>query len=212
MANIKNIKINTSIIIGLVLVLAIAGLYLLSRNNSAFQITLKEDDHFKGNPNASVVLVEYSDFSCSFCAYFFPIVEELTTNYENDLLFIYRHFPFHENSYLASLASEAAGNQNAFWQMTEKLYSNQNEWVNLQDPSEFFISYAQELNLNIEQFKNDLNSQEIEQKVKNDFNSAGKYGLTYTPSFFVNGVLIDNPRSYEEFAEIIENKIVENAK
>ena len=96
--------------------------------------------------------------------------------------------------------------------MTEKLYSNQNEWVNLQDPSEFFISYAQELNLNIEQFKNDLNSQEIEQKVKNYFNSAGKYGLTYTPSFFVNGVLIDNPRSYEEFAEIIENKIVENAK
>lgn len=212
MANIKNFKINTPIIIGLVLVLVIAGLYFLSRNNSALQITLEEDDRFKGNQNASVVLVEYSDFSCPACAYFFPIIEELTTNYENDLLFIYRHFPFHENSYLASLVSEAAGNQNAFWQMTEKLYSNQQEWINLQDPSEVFISYAQELNLDLEKFKNDLNSQEIEQKVSNDFNSGGKYGITYTPSFFINGVLINNPSSYEEFAEIIENKIVENAK
>jgi len=205
MANIKNFKINTPIIIGLVLILVIAGLYLLSRNNSAFQLTLEQEDHFKGNQNASIVLVEYSDFSCSYCAYFFPIIEELVANYGNELLFIYRHLPFHENSYLASLVSEAAGNQNAFWQMAEKLYSNQQEWANLQDPSEIFISYAQELNLDIEQFKNDLNSREIEQKVKNDFNSARKYNLTYTPSFFVNGVLINNPSSYEEFAKIIEN-------
>ena len=54
-------------------------------------------------------------------------------------------------------------------------------------------------------FKNDLNSQEIEQKVSSDFNSGKKYGITYTPSFFINGTLIDNPPSYEEFAKLIES-------
>ena len=202
----KNSKIRTPIFIGLVVILVIGGLYFLSKNsNKPFQITLEENDHFKGNQNAPVVLVEYSDFSCPACAYYFPIVEKLTANYQNDLLFIYRHFPFHQNSYAAALASEAANKQGAFWQMAEKLYVNQDEWANSQNPSEIFTSYAKELNLNIEQFKNDLNSQEIGQKVNNDFNSGKKYGITYTPSFFVNGILINNPSSYEEFVKIIEN-------
>ena len=205
MADNKNFKINIPIVIGLVVILTIAGLYFLSRDNNSFQISLEENDHFRGNREASVILVEYSDFSCPACAYYFPIIEELIANYNNDLLFIYRHFPFHQNSYSAALTSEAAGKQGAFWQMAEKLYVNQANWANSQNPFEIFSSYAEELDLDIEKFKNDLNSQEIEQKVSSDFNSGKKYGITYTPSFFINGTLIDNPPSYEEFAKLIES-------
>ena len=123
--------------------------------------------------------------------------------------FIYRHFPLrqHLNSKVAAYAAEAAGKQGQFWQMHDLLFDGQEKWAEEKNPRDIFVEYARSLNLDIEKFKNDLNSKEIRQKVEADLQSGLKAGVNATPTFFLNGVKLQNPASYEEFKNILNEEI-----
>lgn len=173
--------------------------------------TVSTQDHIKGNAEASVTIVEYGDFQCPACAAYAPVGEQLMEEYGDRVRFVFRHFPLktiHANAVAGSRAAEAAGNQGKFWEMHDILYANQNTWAELNNPTDQFVSFAEALELNVDQFKTDMNSKEVKDRVEADYDSANAAGLSSTPSFFLNGSPI-NPRSYEDFADLVQNELGE---
>ena len=167
-----------------------------------------ESDRIRGNKEAKVVLTEYSDFQCPACASYHQIVRQMHNDFGDKLAIVYKHFPLrqtHANAQIAALSSEAAGKQNKFWEMHDMLFENQKNWESEKNAKEIFIEYALKLGLNLEQFRQDLESKEVKDKVEADYQSGVKAGVNHTPTFFVNGVEIQNPRSYEEFKNIIND-------
>ncbi len=174
--------------------------------------SISAEDRVKGNRDAKVILIEYSDFQCPACAFYYPLLKKFTEEFGNKLAIVYRHFPLpnHQNAKPAAYAAEAAGQQGKFLEMHDLIFDNQKDWKDKRNPEEVFISYAQTLNLNIEQFKTDFDSKEIRKKVENAYQNGVRFGLNSTPTFFLNGKKIANPRNYEEFRTIIIQAINEN--
>ena len=163
-------------------------------------------DWIKGNKESKVIITEYSDFQCPACASYYELVKMINKEFGDKIAFVYRHFPLkniHANAEIAALSAEAAGRQNKFWEMHDMIFENQKNWEGEKNAKEIFIGYAEELGLNSEQFKNDLDSKELKDKVEADYQSGVKAGVNHTPTFFVNSKEIQNPRSYEEFRNIV---------
>jgi protein-disulfide isomerase len=120
---------------------------------------------------------------------------------------INRNFPLnqiHPNAYEAALAAEAAGKQGKFWDMHDLLFANQQSWARLGSPLDTFRSYAQQLELNMEQFEADYRSDEVRDKVAADQASGYAAGIDSTPTFYINGAPLANPRGLEGFITAID--------
>jgi protein-disulfide isomerase len=196
---------------------AVFGLIKLSANISPVQTaslinSISPSDWSKGNAGAKVVLVEYSDFQCPACASYYPLVKQLSQEFADDVAFVYRHFPLGRfpHSRIAAQAAEAVGKQGKFWEMHGLIFENQRQWSDQRNAKDIFISYAQSLQLDTEQFKNDLNSKEVEDKVNSDRQGGVRAGVNATPTFFLNGEKLQNPRNYDEFRNIINQALGNN--
>lgn len=160
-------------------------------------------EHMRGNPSAAITLVEYADFQCPACAAYHPIVKEVESKFSDSVRIVFRHFPLttiHRNAMAASRAAEAAGVQGKFWEMHDMLYERQDAWEKLPTPQDTFVSYATSLGLNGDQFKQDINSSEVQSVVSADIDSGNRSGVNATPTFFLNGkVMSPTPQSYDAF-------------
>lgn len=206
-------------IVGLMLVAGIGSIVFLAAKSSSFDGTVSEpallalagDDWTKGGAKAKAVLVEYSDFQCPACAYFMPIVEKLTADFPDDLKIVYRHFPLpqHKNAKIAAYASEAAGAQGKFFEMADKIFEQQKDWENSSEENalKIFKNSAIELNLDMKKFEESLDSEEIKNAVQNNYKDGMALNINYTPTFYLNGNKIVNPKNYDEFKKMIENEI-----
>lgn len=197
----------------LFLAVAVFGLIKLAgtQPGSNFAGVISSSDWIRGNKEAGLTLVEYSDFQCPACASYYPLVKNLESDYGEKLRTVYRHFPLrqtHSNANLAGQAAEAAGKQNKFWEMHDLIFEKQKEWADAREAQTIFENFARELSLDIEKFRNDLNSDEVKNKVETDFQSGLDSGVNATPTFFLNGKKIDNPRSYEQFKSIIDQALI----
>lgn len=175
---------------------------------------LKSTDHVKWSAEKKNILVEYSDLQCPACKGahdFFKTIEASGTadfDITQKAIFVYRHFPLyqiHKYAYVAAYAAEAAGKQNKFWEMVDLLFDNQSTWEKSGDPQkEYFLSYAKELGIDVEQFKKDSDSSEIKNRVAADLREAEQMGVDSTPTFFLNGqkVVVN---SYDEFKTLLKN-------
>lgn len=163
----------------------------------------------KGNPSARITIIEYSDFECTACARYYGITKRLSHELGDDFKIIFRHFPIipkHANAVLAAKTAEAAGLQGKFWEMHDMLFEKQKEWSERkkEEVRTIFVRYAVALNLNVPKFKNDLDSQEVSDRVTNDARTGRNSGVKNTPTFFLNGEKITNkPYSYETFKDLI---------
>lgn len=167
-----------------------------------------ESDWVRGNKEAKVIITEYSDFQCPACASYYEVLKMAHKDFGDDIAFVYRHFPLrqiHANADIAALSAESAGKQGKFWEMHDMIFENQKDWEKENNAKEIFANYAKELGLNAEQFKQDLDSKEVKNKVDSDYQSGIEAKVNHTPTFFVNGKEIQNPRSYEEFKKIIND-------
>lgn len=171
---------------------------------SAGEITAT--DNSRGPADAPVTLIEYSDFQCPACETYYYFVKRLLDEASTTVRFAYRHFPLqqHANAIPASLASLAAGVQGKFWEMYDLLFTNHTDWTELSDPTDIFMGYAMKIGLNVDQFKNDMASSTLRNKIQADEDGGIKIGINATPTFFVNGQAITNPPTYEAFKTIIE--------
>ena len=169
----------------------------------------------RGNLESKVKLVEWSDFQCPACYYYFSILKELDNRFGDQILFEYRNFPLkqiHRNAMMAAISTEAAGVQNKFWEMYDKLFENQEDWSNMNKTKfeQTLAGYAEEIGLDVEKFKFDLVSKEIADKVEASYKFAIKNKIDSTPTFFLNDNKINNPRTIDEFSKIIQDKLDEN--
>ena len=144
--------------------------------------------------SSPVVLEEYGDYQCPPCGQLYPELKEIEKEYGNQVQIVFHHFPLmkiHKNALMAAHAAEAARNQNKFWEMHDRLYRNQKEWSELDDPRPVFIDYAKQLGLKIDQFTNDLGSNLIDQRISADMQRGSGIGVTGTPTVFLDSRLVN---------------------
>ncbi len=179
-------------------------------DNLAITISaINDDENIKGDKEALATLIEYSDFQCPACASYYPIVKKVSKDLGAKVRFAYRHFPLpqHKNAKLAATVAEAAGLQGKFWEMHDLIFQNQSDWSEEKNAAILFAKYAQAINLDLAKFQTDIASDEIKAKIENDYKSGVKAGVNSTPSFFLNGKKMDNPRNYDEFKKAIEQAL-----
>ncbi len=190
----------------------------ISESESSVSETNKEiidvsidDDAIKGNQDAKVTIIEFSDFQCPFCGrHFQQTLPEITEKYieTEKVRYIFRDFPlgFHENAQKAAEAAECArfvaGNDETYWKIHDKLFENQDAL-----DIESLKQYAKELGLNTEKFNDCLDSGQMENEVKNDLEEGQNYGVKGTPAFFINGRFVSGAQPFSVFEEIIEEEL-----
>lgn len=158
---------------------------------------IQPTEFIKGNKNAKVTLIEYSDFECPFCKRFAPSVTQALKDFPNDVRLVYRHFPLrslHPNAQKAGEAVECAGKlggADAFWKMHDKLIAD--TAMSLDNMKKF----AKEVGLNQEKFNTCLDKNEMAPKVEKDFNEGGAAGVEGTPATFINGSLTSGAIPYD---------------
>lgn len=156
---------------------------------------------YYGNLGAKLVIVQFSDFQCPFCFQAFPAIREIMNKYQDQSLFIYRHFPIQgENSFLAAEAAECAWEQNLFWQFHDRLFFSSTREISL----EKLQAAAQLSGLNLEQFNQCLNFGRYRAQVVEDFEDAVNLGVAGTPTFFINGHRIAGVVTLEQWEKIIQ--------
>jgi protein-disulfide isomerase len=143
-----------------------------------------ERDHLRGPNDAPVTVVEYGDFECPYCGRAEPAVRELLADF-GDVRYVWRHLPLsdvHPNAQRAAEAVEAAADQGAFWEMHDVLLDHQDD-LRPRD----LVAYAEQLGLDVERFRDDLQRQRWASRIEEDVDSADMSGVTGTPTFFING-------------------------
>lgn len=196
---------NAWIIFSVMALLVLGGLVWMSQGNrldvsdvDASQVLAPEErngqtgDHILGNPDAKVVIVEYGDYQCPGCASAASILDEVAQKYSDDVAFVYRHFPLstiHPNARAAAAAAEAAGLQDRYWQMHNRLFTSQNEWGGLSGAqrTDMFETYAREIGIDADKLREDLGLDSISAKINFDTALGRNLGVTGTPTIFVNG-------------------------
>ncbi|MBP6881240.1 MAG: DsbA family protein [Candidatus Pacebacteria bacterium] len=196
---------NPWVITGIIAAALFGGAIWFS-NSSAEQsnVGVETKTHVMGNQDATVTLVEYSDLQCPACAAFEPVLQGMLEQYGDKLRFEYKHFPLpqriHPFAFQASMAAEAAGQQDKFFEYHDLLYSNQKTWSSAAVPTSFFIQYASDLGLDLDLFKSHLKSSKLREKIEAEFAEGEALGVTGTPTFFLNGQKMEI-ESYLDFAQ-----------
>jgi len=160
-------------------------------------------DHQLGKPGATITLVEYGDYQSRPCGEAHAIVKKLMKDFPNELLFVFRNFPSDSNAeaMIAAQAAEAAGLQNKFWEMHDLIYEQQDQLS-----EDNLIYFAESLSLNLEQFENDYNSQNVTSKIESDIESGIRSEVTETPTFFIDDERLESyNETYESLANAIKN-------
>jgi protein-disulfide isomerase len=181
---------------------------------SALSVPVSETDHVQGPADAPITLVEYSDFQCPACGAFFPLLEQLKkdTKLAGKIRFVYRHFPLstiHQHAQRAAQFAEAAGLQGKFWEFHDELFKGQASWEALSraKADEVFFGYAQQLGLNMDRLKIDVDSSGVASAVAKSFSGGVASGVNSTPTFFVNGARMPHPTGYDQFKSFLLNAI-----
>ena len=177
----------------IILLLILAGVVVLSVWYAKSQPQYANIDSprpIKGDPKSSIVLEEFSDFQCPACGAAQPVVQEVLKTYGDKIAFHYRHFPLlsiHANAFSAALAAECANDQGKFWEYHDLLFKNQKD---LRQAT--LLRLADETDLNKDFFAACLKSRAKARVVQADMQEGERRKINSTPSFFLNGELVQN--------------------
>jgi protein-disulfide isomerase len=177
-------------------------------NGSALLVPVSAGEWKRGGEGAKAVLVEYSDFQCPACKYFYGMVKQLEKEEGDKVQIVYRHFPLQQHQFakFAAIATEAAGKQGKFWEMHDMLFENQDTWSKSENIGQSMVGYATQLGLNIGQFQTDVQSKDLADKVEKSIVAGNEQQIPGTPTFYLNGVKAEF-RSYEELKAAVDKVI-----
>jgi len=179
-----------------------------------------DDDPIRGDPNAPISIIEFSDYQCPFCARFYtqtlPLLKEEYID-QGKVNFVYRDFPIqsiHPNALPAAVAAECADDQNKYWEYHDILFERQDSWAK-QDSDlvmSTFSQYATDIGLEQGQFDTCLGSGKYLQEVQNDLNDGRNYEVTGTPGFFIGNEKIgfaklNGAQPFDSFKKIIDSQL-----
>jgi protein-disulfide isomerase len=206
-------KLFIGIILGTVAIIA-GGILLLSRSAVPVKVDssllIRADSNKIASGSGTVTLVEFSDFQCPACGAYYAPVKQLVNEFKDSMTFVYRNFPLttlHKNAQLAAAAAEAAGLQGSYWGMHDKLFETQTDWSNSDTAKDIFITYAEGLKLDKNQFIKDLESDAVRAKIQKDVDDGNALAINSTPTFFLNSEKIDNPAGFADFEALVKAAI-----
>jgi protein-disulfide isomerase len=159
----------------------------------------------RGNPKATVTIVEFSDFQCPYCQRVRPTMTRLRELYSDRVRFAFRHYPldFHPQAQKAGEAAACAGEQGKFWEMHDRLWDNPGR-LQVDD----LKAHAATLGLAAPEFATCLDSGRFAAAVEGDLRAGQEYGVSGTPAFFVNGRPLVGALPFEAFQQVIEDELV----
>lgn len=172
----------------------------------------EDDDAFLGDAEAPVVIVEFSDAQCPYCSKFheetFPLIQE---NYIDKGLvkFVYRDFPIpsHADAQFAAIAAECVGElggDEAYFEMIDVTFENMSAWSYVEGAEDILMGYASELGYDISVCVEDP---AMAEEVDADYTAGRSYGVSGTPTFFINGKKLVGAYPYEVFEQLIEAEL-----
>lgn len=196
---------NRWLIFGFLSIGIVAGLIFLSgknkidvSNRDAFVIDTSSEikDHVTGKTDSRIVLYEFADYQCTGCSAAFPQIKSITEQYKDHIAFVYRNFPLtsgHQHAFAAAAAAEAAGLQGKYWPMHDQLFETRDSWntMTAEQRASAFEGYASQLGLNLDQYRSDISSQKVAEKINTDRALGLKVGVNSTPTLFLNNNLVD---------------------
>jgi protein-disulfide isomerase len=171
---------------------------------------IKPGGHSRGPQNAPVTLVEFGDYECPVCGTWYPFVNELLTRYPDKLRLEFHHYPLvsvHPNAMAGAMAAEAAGEQGKYWEMHDALFEHQREWGESPNPKPYFMNFASHIGLDLNRFEQSLSSPGLQSRILTDVSQAQDLHIEGTPTFFLNGQLIQPKLNMEELVQLVETRL-----
>ena len=187
------------------LVLAVAGLPVRAQTTPALNARTK------GSSKAPVTVYEMSDFQCPYCRQF---VEETFPRLEHDYIatgkvrWIFINYPLtsvHQHAAAAAQLGMCAAQQQGFWKMHDLLFKYQETWAPLKEPGPFFVSLADSAGLSKPVLLSCLDSPETLNSVRADAEGAARSGATSTPTFYIEGGLLEGALPIEVFRQVLDS-------
>ncbi len=170
-----------------------------------------------GDVNAPVTIVEFSDYQCPFCLrYFQQTFEAIKQNFVDTgkVRYVFKDFPItqiHPQAPKAAESAECAGEQGRYWDMHDRLFQGQQaEWNQNPDALSIFYGYAEELDLDMNAFRECVESGRYTDEVASDLNEGMRAGVTGTPTFFINGQKIVGAQPYAVFEQVVQSILAES--
>lgn len=202
-------------VLGGILVVVVAGmigLFVLANKSSNTPLPagsktkiVRATSHEEGT--GPVQFVEFGDFQCPACGAAFPNVQQVLAKYQGKISFYFRNFPLtqlHPNAMAGANAAEAAAAQGKYWQMHDKLYETQTQWADLPNPTDYFISLAQSLGLNTDEFSSAIQSKKYQSVINQDIADGNALGIDATPTFYIDGTQYTGSYAAADLGNAIE--------
>ena len=149
----------------------------------------------------NIVLVEFSDFQCPFCAQAEPTVQQFIAQHSDQVTLVYKHFPLsqiHPYAQSSAQAAWAAQQQGKFWEYHDALFTQQDQLG-----EDLYLAIAEDLSLDLEQFNRDRNSLEAKAAINEDLELAQKVGVRGTPFFALNGKTLSLPLQISAMEDLL---------
>lgn len=215
-----SVQTRIALMVGLIVVLTVG--FLLVRGSAdqpqqasaegESEVLVRPDSRVIGERGSSdVVLVEFLDFECEACRAAYPVVESLREKYDGRVTFVARYFPLpgHANAERAARAVESAARQGEFEAMYGLMYQTQTQWGERQEPADdVFRGFAQRIGLDVARFDRDYASPDVASRVQRDLEDGLSLGVRGTPTFFLDGRLLQ-PESVEGFDAAIRDALAD---
>jgi len=170
------------------------------------RVTVKADGAYAQGPkDAPVTLVEFTDFHCPFCSRAVATVKEVMRQYPGKIRWVFRDFPIaslHPQAPKAAEAARCAGEQGKFWEYHDLLFDSQNQTTTAD-----FKRFAEQLKLDPASFGQCLDSGKHQAAVEADVQDGARFGITGTPTFFINGRILVGAQPLENFKKVIEAEL-----
>jgi len=162
------------------------------------------DAPIRGNKNAPVTIVEWSDFQCPFCSRVVPTLKQIEEKYGQDVRVIFKNnpLPFHQRAMPAALAAECANEQGKFYQMHDELFANQRA---LEDAD--LEGYAKKIGLDLGRFTSCFKSQKFKSRIEAQQREGMQFGARGTPAFFINGRFLSGAQPLPAFQALIDEEL-----
>lgn len=157
-----------------------------------------------GEKDAKITLIEFSDYQCPFCKRVRPTIWRIMDEYKGKVRYVFMDFPlsFHKDAKKAHEAAQCAGDQGKYFEFNRKIFDGQPK-MSVDDMKQ----YAKELQLNTKEFDKCLDSGKNAKRVE-DFAQRGENaGVSGTPAYFINGIMLSGAMPYESFKETIESEL-----
>lgn len=212
----KNNSLIAMVLVGVLIIFGVGAYFYSSSLQEKNSLSEEEQNALvrdyalvAGNPNAKVTVVEFMDPSCGTCIYFSPIVESLSTKYDDKVKVVYRFLPYFNGSDFILSLVKAANEQGKFKEALKQFLAQHNRWYANHQVNPFVAwGILQEVGVDIETAKKflDENANTIKEQFKQNEADAEVLKVTGTPTFYVNGRLLKN-LSHEELIKLVEDEI-----